>query len=111
MVERPRPEGGLVDSDSFSYPSGHATHAIVYAWIALTIALRLRPGMQRATALIVGGLLLAVSIGLTRVYLGVHYMSDVSGGWALGASAFALLAVVAILVGHFRQNGGRATSG
>jgi undecaprenyl-diphosphatase len=110
MVERPRPEGGLVDASSYAYPSGHAMHAVVYAWIALQVAVRLRPGMKRASALIAVGLFLAIAIGLSRVYLGVHYMSDVSGGWAFGASAFALLAVVAILVGHFRQNGSRMGS-
>ena len=106
-VDRPRPEGGLVEAAGSSYPSGHATHAVVYAWIALVVALRLRPGMRRASALIAGGLLLAAAIGLTRVYLGVHYLSDVSGGWALGASVFALLAVIAIIVTHFRQNEAR----
>jgi membrane-associated phospholipid phosphatase len=110
IVDRPRPEGGLVDAAGSAYPSGHATHAVIYAWIALQVALRLRPGMQRASALIAAGLFLAAAIGLSRVYLGVHYMSDVSGGWALGASAFALLAVVAILVVHFRQNGSRMRS-
>jgi undecaprenyl-diphosphatase len=83
---------------------------VIYAWIALQVALRLRPGMKRASALIAVGLFLAVAIGLSRVYLGVHYMSDVSGGWALGSAAFALLAVVAILVGHFRQNASRMRS-
>ncbi len=48
---------GSSNAGSYSYPSGHATHAIVYAWIALTVALRLRPGMQRASALIAAGLL------------------------------------------------------
>jgi membrane protein DedA with SNARE-associated domain/membrane-associated phospholipid phosphatase len=105
VVDRPRPDGGLVDAPGFAYPSGHAAHSVVYAWIALTIALRLRPGMSRASALVAGGLLLAAAIGLSRVYLGVHYMSDVSGGWALGVSIFALIAVIAVLVGHFRQNG------
>ena len=104
LVERPRPEGGLVNAPGFAYPSGHAAHSVVYAWIALTIALRLRPGMPRASALIAAGLLLAAAIGLSRVYLGVHYLSDVSGGWALGAAIFALLAVIAVLVGFFRQN-------
>ena len=40
--------------------------------------------MAYGTALIVVGLALAAAIGLSRVYLGVHYLSDVSGGWALG---------------------------
>ena len=104
MVGRPRPDGGLVEVMGDAYPSGHAAHAVVYAWIALVIALRLKPGMPRATGLVVAGLALAATIGLSRVYLRVHYLSDVSGGWALGISIFALLAVVAVLVSHFRQN-------
>ena len=53
--------------------------------------LRLRPGMARATAVVAAGIALTVLVGLSRVYLDVHYLSDVSAGWALGAAAFALL--------------------
>lgn len=108
-IERPRPIGGLVPVDSYSYPSGHAAHAVVYVWIALTIALKVRPGMQRGTALVVAGLALAAAIGLSRVYLGVHYMSDVSGGWGLGVAIFALFSAIAVVVSHFRQNEGDVT--
>ena len=105
MVDRPRPAGGLIEVSGDAYPSGHAAHSVVYAWIALVIALRLKPGMSRASALVVAGLALAAAIGLSRVYLRVHYLSDVNGGWALGVSIFALIAIVAIIVSHFRQNG------
>jgi len=104
LVARPRPAGGLVEAPGYSYPSGHASHAIVYAWIALTVALRLRPGMRNGTALVVAGILLAAAIGLSRVYLGVHYMSDVSGGWGLGVAILALLSAIVVVVVHFRQN-------
>ena len=104
-VDRPRPVGGLVDVSSSSYPSGHAAHSVVYAWIALTIALRLRPAMSRASGLVFAGLALAVAIGLSRVYLKVHYLSDVLGGWGFGAAVFALLSALAVVVGYFRQNG------
>ena len=50
------------------------------------------------------GVALAVLVGLTRVYLGVHYLSDVSSGWALGAAAFAACGGVAMVVTHLRQN-------
>jgi undecaprenyl-diphosphatase len=52
-------------------------------------------------------LLVTIAIGLSRVYLGVHYLSDVSGGWGLGVSAFAACASVALVVSHLgnlRQN-------
>ena len=103
-VDRPRPDYGLVDTEGSAYPSGHAAHAVTYAWIALTVALRLRPGMQRGAALVTAGIVFAALIGLTRVYLGVHYMSDVSGGWAFGVAVFALLSAIAVVVTHFRQN-------
>jgi undecaprenyl-diphosphatase len=108
-VERPRPPGGLVPAEGYSYPSGHAAHAVAYGWIALTVALRLRPGMQRGTALVVAGLALAAAIGLSRVYLGVHYMSDVSGGWAFGIAIFALFSAIVVVVSHIRQNEGDVT--
>lgn len=104
-VARPRPADGLVAAPGFSYPSGHASHAVVYTWIAVTIAIRVRPGMSRGTALVVAGLLLTAAIGISRVYLGVHWMSDVSGGWAYGTAVFALLAAIAVIVVHLRQNG------
>lgn len=106
-VDRPRPDGGLVDAAGQGYPSAHATHAVVYAWIAIVVSLRSRAGVTQGAALVVAGILAAVAIGLSRVYLGVHYMSDVNGGWALGVSLFALIATIALLVAYFRQDGRR----
>jgi undecaprenyl-diphosphatase len=104
VVDRPRPLGGLVDASGSAYPSGHAAYSVIYAWLALTVALRLRPGWAGGTALVVVGVSITVAAGLSRVYLDVHRLSDVSGGWALGVSAFALCAIVALVVTHLRQN-------
>ena len=104
VVDRPRPVGGLVATTSSSYPSGHAAHSVFYLWLAVTIVLRLRPGMARGAAVVTAGFALTVLIGLSRVYLGVHYLSDVSGGWALGAVAFSLSAAVGLVVSQVRQN-------
>ena len=106
-VDRPRPEGGLVDAKGSAYPSGHAAHAVVYVWIAIVASLRSRAGVTRGTLIVLAGILAAVAIGLSRVYLGVHYLSDVNGGWALGVSAFALIATIALVVAYFRQDGQR----
>jgi membrane protein DedA with SNARE-associated domain/membrane-associated phospholipid phosphatase len=103
-VDRPRPEGALVGYSGSSFPSGHAAHAVLYVWLAVTIVLRLRPGMARGAAVVVGGIALTVLIGLSRVYLGVHYLSDVSGGWALGAASFSLCAAVGLVISQVRQN-------
>ena len=104
IVDRPRPPGGLVSAAGQSYPSGHAAHSVFYAWLALTIALRVRPGWTYGTALMIVGLAVTAAIGLSRVYLGVHYLSDVSGGWGLGVAAFAGFAAIALTVSHLRQN-------
>ena len=104
IVDRPRPDGGLVEAGNSSYPSGHATYSVLYTWLALTVAVRLRPGLTYASTLIVAGLLLSIAIGLSRIYLNVHYLSDVAGGWALGVSAFAVCAVIAMVVTHLRHN-------
>lgn len=106
-VARPRPTEQLVHVSGYSYPSGHAAHSILYVWLAFTMVLRLRPGMARAAAVLTAGIAIAAAIGLSRVYLGVHYLSDVSGGWALGAAVFSFCAAVGLVVTQVRQNPGQ----
>jgi membrane protein DedA with SNARE-associated domain/membrane-associated phospholipid phosphatase len=103
-VDRPRPPDPLASSSGSSFPSEHAAHSVIYLWLAVTIVLRLRPGMARAAAVVTTGLVLTAVIGLSRVYLEIHYLSDVSGGWALGAAAFSLCAAVGLVVSQVRQN-------
>jgi len=103
-VDRPGPGEAPGSGGDGSFPSAHAAHSVFYLWLAITIVLRLRPGMARATAVVVAGFVLTALIGLSRVYLGVHYLSDVSAGWALGAAAFSFSAVVGLVVSQVRQN-------
>ncbi len=103
-VDRPRPEGGLVETSGSSFPSGHAAHSVLYVWIAVTIVMRLRPGITRKAAIVLAGLALTALVGLSRVYLDVHYLSDVSGGWALGAACFSFCAAVGLVISGVRQN-------
>jgi undecaprenyl-diphosphatase len=112
-VDRPRPGGGLVDASGSSFPSAHAAYSIFYVWLGVTIVLRLRPGMARGTLVVVAAIALAALIGLSRVYLVVHHLSDVSGGWALGAASFSICAAVALVITTVRHNGlhGRAAAG
>jgi membrane protein DedA with SNARE-associated domain/membrane-associated phospholipid phosphatase len=104
LVDRPRPPDSIVSTSGSSYPSGHAAHAVIYLWLVVTIVLRLRPGMARAALVFAAGLVLTALVGLSRVYLQAQYLSDVSGGWALGAAAFSFCAAVALVVSGLRQN-------
>jgi undecaprenyl-diphosphatase len=108
VVDRPRPGGGLIGVSGSSFPSAHAAYSTFYVWLAVTIVLRLRPGMARGAAVIAAGIALTALVGLSRVYLGVHYLSDVSAGWALGIASFSLCAAVALIVTTVRQNAGGA---
>jgi undecaprenyl-diphosphatase len=87
-IARPRPAlvPHLAQVTDASFPSGHA---MVSAALYLTLALMLAESAQRWTArvAIVGfGALLAVMIGCSRVYLGVHWPSDVLAGWSFGTA-------------------------
>jgi membrane protein DedA with SNARE-associated domain/membrane-associated phospholipid phosphatase len=104
LTDRPRPPDPLVSVEGSAYPSGHAAHATLYSWLAITFALRVVPGITRRSLVIAAGIVLTVLIGLSRVYLRVHWMSDVSGGWALGVSCFSAVAVVVLAAAHIRDN-------
>lgn len=106
-VDRPRPPDPLVATHGSSFPSGHAAHSAIYVWLATTIVVRLRPGMTRAALVVVAGVVLTALVGLSRVYLGAHYLSDVSAGWALGAAAFSICAAIGLVVSQLRHNPGQ----
>lgn len=82
----------------FSYPSGHMTRTIFIATIFLLLVIFSTRNIL--SKFVLGGLILflAFLMGLTRVYLGEHWLSDVLGGSILGTAA-GLLAVVLILQG------------
>ena len=85
------PPAGWSTAPGSSFPSGHAAYSTFYVWLAVTVvdAPAARDGAR--APLIAAGIALTALIGLTRVYLGVHYLSDVNAGWALGASGLLAL--------------------
>ncbi len=87
LVERPRPPipDRLQELSTYSFPSGHAmSSTVVYGLIA--VAGYRCSGWVRAHLWVLSiAPLLAIAIGITRIYLGVHWMTDVLAGWAFGA--------------------------
>lgn len=82
-IARPRPEleAHLVVVKTSSFPSGHATSSMIFY---LTLALALVPEGPWRRRAVVAAVILSLLIGLSRVMLGVHWPSDVIGGWSFG---------------------------
>lgn len=77
--ERPHLWDGVPHKFDYAFPSGHAMSSLAFAIVLVALMWNTR---WRWLA-IVGGGLFVVTIGWTRVYLGVHYPSDILGGWML----------------------------
>lgn len=83
-VHRIRPYNPVYFEDSFSFPSGHAVIAMIfYGFLGYFLIRKLKSRKQKAGIFFVCFVIIA-SIGLSRLYLGVHYLSDVFGGYSLG---------------------------
>ncbi|MGI8845145.1 MAG: phosphatase PAP2 family protein [Thermoleophilaceae bacterium] len=102
-VDRPRPSMPLVDTQDSSFPSGHAAYSTVWVAVAVVVA-RALPGIASRAALVSIGLVVAVVVGLSRMYLRVHYWSDVAAGWGIGAAALGFCAAGGLIVSHVRKN-------
>ncbi len=96
-VERPRPPVSLhlISVSGFGFPSGHATASIA-CWGMVAVVLGAGPRTSAKVALWLSAGLIAVLVGLSRIYLGVHWWTDVVGGLALGGLWLCLLSLVVV---------------
>ena len=100
-VQRPRPPGSLVVTTGTSFPSGHAVAASVTV-IAAVIAL-VPPGRRRAWWAL-AAMAFSILMGLSRAYLGAHWLSDAVAGILLGT---ACAVVTALMVGQIQRHAER----
>jgi undecaprenyl-diphosphatase len=100
IVDRPRPDYHLLglDPQSFSFPSGHSVYGAIFGGLLIYLADGLVPSrpMRRWLQAGLAGLILAM--GASRVYLGIHWPSDVIGGFLFGGLALAGLIALRILL-------------
>lgn len=84
IVSRPRPEFMLFEETSYSFPSGHAmNNTALYLSILFSLLLIVKSKKARIILWSIF-IILPFLIGASRVYFGVHYLTDVVSGWALG---------------------------
>lgn len=107
--DRPRPE--LVPHGSYvyttSFPSGHSMlAAVVYLTLGALLA-RVQPQRRLKAYLLLWALLLTLLVGISRVYLGVHWPTDVLAGWTIGA----VWALLCWLLAYWLQQRGQVESG
>lgn len=103
--DRPRPDlvEQFVTVHTPSFPSGHATmSAVVYLTLAVLIV-RLVDRTAVRVYVVVIATLLTLAIGVSRVYLGVHWPSDVAAGWAFGAAWASLAWLTVSVLRKWRQ--------
>jgi undecaprenyl-diphosphatase len=86
LFDRPRPEAGsaIALPSSASFPSGHATAGAASLGAAAVLAAERLPSRRARAVLWTTTVLLGVAVGLSRIALNVHYVSDVVAGWCLG---------------------------
>ncbi len=82
--ERPSQIISLISVDSYSFPSGHSMmSAVIYLSLAALIA-RIQPTRRIKIYVLSLAVILTLLIGISRIYLGVHYPTDVLAGWSIG---------------------------
>ena len=79
-----------MEASGWSFPSGHAFGAMVFYGLLVAFAWVSTERRTRRVAAVVAGVLVVGAVGLSRVALGVHYLSDVVAGWAVGVAWLAL---------------------
>lgn len=84
LFARARPDVAVVEAAGYSFPSGHAFAGMVFYGMLVVLVWRAtrRADARTAAAMLAG--LVVLGVGLSRVVLGVHYLSDVVAGWGAG---------------------------
>ncbi|MFH1890992.1 MAG: phosphatase PAP2 family protein [Candidatus Kuenenbacteria bacterium] len=85
VLHRARPDAAVYIENSFSFPSGHAAMAIAFYGFLTYILISNAKQWHKKINIFFAGFILAMLIGFSRLYLGVHYVSDVWGGYLTGA--------------------------
>jgi len=101
-IARLRPETGIAEALGPSFPSGHATMSAVFCLFLFWAYKDELATMWQKTLLLAGMVTIPLLVGLSRVYLNVHWLSDVAAGWCLGLFALTLTLLIFWVVEKLR---------
>lgn len=97
IIQRPRPDGfRLATASGFSFPSGHSMVAMAFFGLLAWLVWKYEADRRLRCLYATGFALVIVMIGVSRIYLGVHYASDVLGGFCLSMAWLAVYTRVAV---------------
>jgi undecaprenyl-diphosphatase len=88
VFHRGRPATAIefITTPTWSFPSGHALNSVVsYGFLTMLLLERIHD-RRNQVAVILAAVIIIIAVGFSRLYLGVHYLSDVTGGWIAGAA-------------------------
>lgn len=93
IVERPRPALPWAHVlPDYSFPSGHSMNSFVF-YVAIALIIWGAYGRRIGAVAVTVALLIALAVGLSRIYLGYHYLSDVLGGFAAGLAWLSIVVI------------------
>ena len=103
IISRPRPNIlRIVEETSFSFPSGHAMTNMTLYMMLILFTLKYISNKTLKYFIVITFTALITLIGISRVYLGVHYITDIIGGWLLGM--FCAILVYALWIKYTEKN-------
>lgn len=105
LIQRARPVSDFVAQHGlhdYSFPSGHSAGSMAIYGMILVVAYSHLTGRIRI-AIVAACTLIIILVGLTRVYLGAHFPSDVLGGWLLGLTIISLLRSLSLVIAKYRH--------
>jgi undecaprenyl-diphosphatase len=93
IIQRPRPLNAVILENSFSFPSGHAATSLVFFGLLIYLIRKNKSWIFREISIWIS-VFMVILIGFTRIYLRVHWLTDVFGGFVIGL--FALMISIAL---------------
>lgn len=101
LIQRARPENALIIDAGYSFPSGHATLAVIFFTLTIYIFKDDIKNRMLKYIFIFADIIIILLVGFSRIYLNVHWFSDVIAGFALGLFWLTLLVLTFKVINSF----------